>query len=840
MHDIRSIRADPAAFDAAMARRGLAPVTPDILARDNERRAVQTRLQELQARRNALAREIGAKKRSGTNSAALEAEATALRSETEALEPQAAALDQAIRQLLEVLPNRLDPDVPDGADESANVVLAQHGDPRDLGFQPKQHFELGEALGMMDFAAAAKLAGTRFTILRGQLARLERALGQFMIDLHTREHGYSEVSVPLLVNDATAYGTDKLPKFGDTMFRTTDGRWLIPTAEVPLTALAMDEIIPEKDLPLRLTALTPCFRSEAGAAGRDTRGMLRQHQFWKVEMVSVTHPDRSEEEQERMTGCAETVLRTLKLPFRRVVLSSGDTGFGAARTFDLEVWLPGQQLWREISSCSNCRDFQARRMNARFRPAEGKSLCLCAHPERLRRRPRACADRGDGKPPAARWLNPGAGSTVALHGRSGADRVGRPPMTAVTREALQLLDQSDRLAPMRESFSLPEGVIYLDGNSLGPPPRGVAARIADVVAREWGTGLIRSWNTAGWIDLAASVAGKIAKLIGAAPDTVSVGDSTSVNLFKLLGAALALRPDRRTIISEASNFPTDLYIAEGITRFLDRCHRLRLSAPEEIVHSIDDDTAVVMLTHVNYRTGAMHDMAALTAAAHARGALALWDLAHSAGAVPVDLTACDADMAVGCGYKYLNGGPGAPAFLYIAPRLLESVRMPITGWLGHAAPFAFEQNYRPAQGIAQATVGTPPILSLAALDAGIDIALQAPMEIVRAKSLHQTKLLARLFAEQCGAGTFRLVTPLEPERRGSQICLAHPDAFAIMQALINHGVIGDFRAPDILRFGIAPLYIRYTDLWDAAAVLRDIMATGAWRAPQYAVRHAVT
>ncbi|MGA9313499.1 MAG: serine--tRNA ligase, partial [Solirubrobacteraceae bacterium] len=346
----------------------------DILARDNERRAVQTRLQELQGRRNALAKEIGAGKRSGADTSGLESEAAALRGETETLERQAAMLDEAVTRLLEVLPNRLDPDVPDGADESANVVVAVHGAPRDLGFEPKQHFEIGEALGLMDFGAAAKLAGSRFVVLRGALSRLERALGQFMIDLHTREHGYTEMNVPLLVNDATAYGTDKLPKFGDTMFRTTDGRWLIPTAEVPLTAMAMGEIIPESALPWRLTALTACFRSEAGAAGRDTRGMLRQHQFYKVEMVSVTHPDRSGEEQERMTGCAEAVLRALEVPFRRVLLSSGDTGFGAVKTFDLEVWLPGQQAWREISSCSNCRDFQARRMNARFRPAEGKGV----------------------------------------------------------------------------------------------------------------------------------------------------------------------------------------------------------------------------------------------------------------------------------------------------------------------------------------------------------------------------------------------------------------------------------------------------------------------------------
>ena len=292
----------------------------------------------------------------------------------EGLEKRAAGAGQAIRSQLEILPNVLDPDVPDGPDETANSVPAQHGKPRDLGFAPRQHFELGEALGLMDFAAAAKIAGSRFVVLRGALARLERALGQFMIDLHTGKHGYTETSVPLLVNSAAVYGTNQLPKFADDLFRTTDGRWLIPTAEVPLTNLASGEIIPEKQLPLRLTALTDCFRSEAGAAGKDTRGIMRQHQFRKVELVSVVRPGESEAELERMTGCAEKVLAMLELPYRRVLLSSGDTGFGAAKTYDLEVWLPGQQAWREISSCSNCREFQARRMNARFRAADGKSV----------------------------------------------------------------------------------------------------------------------------------------------------------------------------------------------------------------------------------------------------------------------------------------------------------------------------------------------------------------------------------------------------------------------------------------------------------------------------------
>ncbi|MDE2582557.1 MAG: serine--tRNA ligase [Rhodospirillales bacterium] len=374
MHDIRMIRTDPAGFDAAMARRGLAPVSAALLAQDADRRAAQTALQEKQARRNALAREIGQGKRSGADTAALEAEATVLRADMEGLESRAGALDAAIRGVLEALPNVLDPDVPDGADERANLVLSQSGTPRDLGFQPKQHFEIGEALGLMDFAAAAKLAGARFVVLRGALARLERALGQFMIDVHTREHGYTEMVVPSLVNDAAMYGTGQLPKFADDLFRTTDGRWLIPTAEVPLTNTVAGEILPEVSLPRRMTALTDCFRSEAGAAGRDTRGMVRQHQFRKVELVSITHPDHSAAEHERMTASAETVLRLLELTYRRIVLCAGDTGFGSTKTFDLEVWLPGQQAWREISSCSNCRDFQARRMGARFRGADGKPV----------------------------------------------------------------------------------------------------------------------------------------------------------------------------------------------------------------------------------------------------------------------------------------------------------------------------------------------------------------------------------------------------------------------------------------------------------------------------------
>ena len=376
MHDIRAIRADPAAFDAALARRGLPPAAEAALAEDGRRRAAQTALEAKQARRNVLAREIGQAKRGGADTAAPEREATALRGEMEGLEAEAAAAERAQTALLEALPNLLDPDVPDGPDETANVVLHQHGEPRSFDFTPRQHFEIGEALGLMDFAAAAKLAGSRFTVLRGALARLERALGQWMLNLHTEEHGYTEMAVPLLVNDAAMYGSGQLPKFAEDSFRTTDGRWLIATSEIPLANLPANEILPESALPLRFTALTPCFRSEAGSAGRDTRGMLRQHQFSKVEMVAVTRPEDSEAENERMTECAERVLTDLGLTWRRVLLSAGDTGFSSARTHDLEVWLPGQGAWREISSCSNCRDFQARRMNARYRPAEGKGTAF--------------------------------------------------------------------------------------------------------------------------------------------------------------------------------------------------------------------------------------------------------------------------------------------------------------------------------------------------------------------------------------------------------------------------------------------------------------------------------
>jgi seryl-tRNA synthetase len=373
MHDVRAIREDAAGFDAGLARRGIMPMAGDLVALDDERREAVSALQVLQAQRNALAKRIGEAKRAKSDTAALEAKGAALRHQMEALEARVPQLETTLRDLLASIPNLLDPAVPPGRDEAENSLEKSFGARRNYQFKPREHFELGEGLGQMDFAAAAKLAGSRFTVLRRDLARLERALGQFMLDLHVSEHGYVETTVPLLVNDAAMFGTGQLPKFADDLFRTTDGRWLIPTAEVALTNLVAGDILAADALPMRLAALTPCFRSEAGSAGRDVRGMLRQHQFYKVEMVSITRPEDSAAEHERMTRCAEVVLERLGLSYRRMLLCAGDTGFSAAKTYDLEVWLPGQGMYREISSCSNTQDFQARRMQARFRNAEGKA-----------------------------------------------------------------------------------------------------------------------------------------------------------------------------------------------------------------------------------------------------------------------------------------------------------------------------------------------------------------------------------------------------------------------------------------------------------------------------------
>lgn len=410
----------------------------------------------------------------------------------------------------------------------------------------------------------------------------------------------------------------------------------------------------------------------------------------------------------------------------------------------------------------------------------------------------------------------------------------------LTREACAALDAADPLAPFKDRFELPEGVIYLDGNSLGALPRATPARLAQVAQNEWGQDLIRSWNAAGWVDLPQRLGEKLARLIGAAPGTVRVCDSTSVNLFKLLAAALAKRPGRKVIVSEADNFPTDLYIAEGLTTLLAQGHTLRLVAADAIEAALDEDVAVLSLSHVNYRTGRLHDMAALTAAAQAKGALTLWDLAHSAGALPVQLAAAKADFAVGCGYKYLNGGPGAPAFLYVAPEHQADLAAPLSGWFGHARPFAFTNRYEPAPGVDRLLVGTPPVLSMAALEVGIDLMAEADPAALRRKSLTMSALFAARVERELGDAGLTLVSPREDAKRGSQVCLAHANAWPLMQALIARGVIGDFRAPDILRFGFTPLYLRYVEVWDAVTQLAEILRTREWDAPQFHQTHKVT
>ncbi len=375
MLDIKWIRENPETLDKALAKRGAQSLSSELMALDEKRREYVGKVQAAQERRNAASKEIG--KAMAAKDAAtadkLKAEVAELKDFLARAEDEERRLTKELNDALSTIPNIPLEDVPLGKDESDNVEVRRVGNQRNFAFQPKEHFELGEALGYMDFERAAKLAGSRFTVLKGPLARLERALGQFMLDLHTMEHGYIETMPPLMVRDEAVYGTGQLPKFSEDLFRTTDGRWLIPTAEVPLTNLVADEIVDTKSLPQRYTALTPCFRSEAGSAGRDTRGMLRQHQFLKVEMVSITDADSSVEEHERMTACAEEVLKRLGLPFRTVVLCTGDMGFGAQKTYDIEVWLPGQNTYREISSCSVCGDFQGRRMNARYRPEGEKS-----------------------------------------------------------------------------------------------------------------------------------------------------------------------------------------------------------------------------------------------------------------------------------------------------------------------------------------------------------------------------------------------------------------------------------------------------------------------------------
>lgn len=413
-------------------------------------------------------------------------------------------------------------------------------------------------------------------------------------------------------------------------------------------------------------------------------------------------------------------------------------------------------------------------------------------------------------------------------------------MTYKITRVLEELDSNDSLAGFRDRFTLPDddNIIYLDGNSLGPLPASVPQRMKEAIESEWGRSLVRGWNDAGWIDLPSRAASKIARLIGAPEHSVAVCDSTSVNLFKVLAAALSLRPERKVIITDVANFPTDLYVADGLATLLGQGYEIRPVAFDQLESAIDDTVAAFMLTEVDYRTGRKHDMAAMTAHAHAIGALAVWDLAHSAGAFPVDLTGANADFAIGCGYKYLNGGPGAPAFLFVADKHISAITPAIAGWMGHAEPFAFKPNFVPMTGIARMTAGTPPILSLTALDAALDAFDGVDLSQLQEKA---QQLCDCFIAEvEANCKELELVTPRDASIRGSQVSFRHPDGYAIVQALIERGVIGDFRAPDIMRFGFAPLYLRFADIGRAAHEIADIIKTGSWNQPRFITKSKVT
>ncbi len=408
----------------------------------------------------------------------------------------------------------------------------------------------------------------------------------------------------------------------------------------------------------------------------------------------------------------------------------------------------------------------------------------------------------------------------------------------LTREAARALDAADPLRPFRDRFRLPPGVVYLDGNSLGPLPAIAVDRLLGVMEAEWGDGLIRSWSAAGWIDQPTRLGAKVARLVGADDEEVLVADSTSVNLFKLLAAALKAAPDRPVILTEAGNFPTDIYMAQGLAELMPGVE-VRTVGRDSLASALDERVGVLLLTHVHYRTGEAFDMAAMTRAAHDHGALALWDLSHSAGAVPVELGAAGADLAVGCGYKFLNGGPGAPGFLYVARRLQARLRSPLAGWLGHAAPFDFADTYQPADGLKRFLCGTPPILGMAALEAGLDIMLDADRDALFAKSQALCDAFISAVEARCGGLGLELVTP-RTGPRGAQVSFRHADGYPVMQALIAEGVIGDFRAPDVLRFGFPGLYLGFEDVWRAASALQQVLASGGWRDPAYSTRAAVT
>jgi len=410
----------------------------------------------------------------------------------------------------------------------------------------------------------------------------------------------------------------------------------------------------------------------------------------------------------------------------------------------------------------------------------------------------------------------------------------------VDRETCLSFDRQDPLAWVRDEFVLPDGVIYLDGNSLGALPRQTLPRMTEVIGKEWGSGLIRSWNSAHWIDAPARIGDKIARLIGAKGGEVIVADSTSVNLFKLLAEALRVQPGRHFILTEASNFPTDLYIAQGLIELLGGNHALRVVERAEIERALDGSVAVLMLTHVDYASGEIHDMRRITEAAQKVGTLVLWDLSHSAGAVPVDLNTAQVDLAIGCGYKYLNGGPGAPAYLFVAKGLQDAMQSPLSGWMGHAAPFAFEPEYRPAPGINRQLAGAPPILSMLALEVAIDLWLRVDQQESRRKSMALGDLFIKQVDESCLDLGVEVASPREAKMRGSQVSLRHNEAYRVMRALIDRGVIGDFRTPDILRFGFSALYTRYVDVFDGVRRLREVLTSRAWDRPEYANRLPVT
>jgi len=414
-----------------------------------------------------------------------------------------------------------------------------------------------------------------------------------------------------------------------------------------------------------------------------------------------------------------------------------------------------------------------------------------------------------------------------------------------TRHACLERDARDPLAPLRDAFALPEGMIYLDGNSLGARPRAALERAHQVVAEEWGNGLIGSWNEAGWRALPQRLGNQLARLIGADDDEVVITDTTSINLFKVLVAALRVQaerdPSRKVIVTERSNFPTDIYMVEGLADLLQQGYSLRLvDRPEAFPAAIGSDTAVALITQVNYKTGYLYDMQALTAHAHECGALTIWDLCHSAGAVPIDLKAANADYAIGCTYKYLNGGPGSPAFVWVAPALRELVWQPLSGWWGHARQFGMETRYEPAPGIGRYLCGTQPITSLAMIECGLEIFARTDMQALRAKSLALTDLFIERVQARCGQHPLELVTPLEHARRGSHVSFEHPEGYAVIQALIERGVVGDYREPRIMRFGFTPLYTRFVDVWDAAEILGEILDNETWRQERFMTRKQVT